>query len=142
MREPWGAGQNQQFEFRDTRRVLSGNLFINRGGLRRCDAPKEYGPHKALYNCCKRWSAMGVFARIMMGLATETPDNETISIAATYPQHGSFLGNHERVKGHRTASSLRRRRRGWTPDLAGQGRCAYEFACRNRRDWAAYLIHH
>ena len=34
----------------DDRRVLSGIIFINRNGLRWCDAPKEYGPHKTLYN--------------------------------------------------------------------------------------------
>jgi transposase len=27
----------------DDRRVLSGVIFINRNGLRWCDAPKEYG---------------------------------------------------------------------------------------------------
>ncbi|MFT6299495.1 MAG: hypothetical protein ACJAWC_002861 [Yoonia sp.] len=37
---------------------------------------------------------MGMFARIMMGLAERAPDNKTISIDATYP------------KAHRTASSL------------------------------------
>ena len=63
--------------------MLSAILFINRDGLRRCDAPKEYGLHKALYNCCKRWSAMRVFARIIMGLAIEAPDNETVLIDAT-----------------------------------------------------------
>ena len=34
----------------DDRRVLSGIIFINRNGLRWCDAPKEYGPPKTLYN--------------------------------------------------------------------------------------------
>ena len=38
---------------------------------------------------------MGVFARIMIGLAEQAPDNKTISIDATY------------LKAHRTASSLR-----------------------------------
>ena len=79
----------------DDRRVLSGIIFINRNGLRWCDAPVEYGPPKTLYNRWKRWSDMGVFARIMMGLANEAPDNKTISIDATY------------LKAHRTASSLR-----------------------------------
>ena len=55
----------------DDRRVLSGIIFINRNGLRWCDAPKEYGPPKTLYNRWKRWSGMGVFARIMTGLAAE-----------------------------------------------------------------------
>ena len=34
----------------DDRRVLSGIVFVNRNGLRWCDAPKDYGPHKTLYN--------------------------------------------------------------------------------------------
>jgi transposase len=38
----------------DDRRVLSGIIFINRNGLRWCDAPKEYVPPKALYNRWKR----------------------------------------------------------------------------------------
>jgi len=84
----------------DDRRVLSGIIFITRNGLRWCDAPKEYGPPKTLYNRWKRWSDMGVFARIMTGLAAEAPDNNTISIDATY------------LKAHRTASSLRLRKGG------------------------------
>ena len=78
----------------DDRRVLSGIIFINRNGLRWRDAPREYGPHKTLYNPWKRWSDMGVFARIMTGLAAEAPGNKTIPIDATY------------LKAHRTASSL------------------------------------
>jgi transposase len=52
----------------DDQRVLSGIIFINRNGLRWSDAPAAYGPPKTLYNRWKRWSDMGVFARIMMGL--------------------------------------------------------------------------
>ena len=84
----------------DDRRVMSGIIFVNRNGLRWRDAPSEYGPHKTLYNRWKRWSDMGVFARIMTGLAAEAPDNTTISIDATY------------LKAHRTASSLRAKRGG------------------------------
>ena len=62
----------------DNRRVLSGIIFINRNGLRWCDAPKKYGLHKTLYNRWKRWSNMGLFARIMEGLAAKAPDNKTI----------------------------------------------------------------
>ena len=79
----------------DDRRVLSGIIFINRNGLRWCDAPREYGPSKTLYNRWKRWSRMGVFARIMEGLASEAAERKTIMIDATY------------LKAHRTASSLR-----------------------------------
>lgn len=82
----------------DNRRVLNGIIFINRNGLRWCDALAKYGPPKALYNRWKRWSDMGVFARIMMGLAEQAPDNKAISIDVTY------------LKAHRTAPSLRLKR--------------------------------
>jgi transposase len=63
--------------------------------LRWCDAPTEYGPHKTLYNRWKRWGEMGVFARIMEGLATKAAERKTVMIDAAY------------LKAHRTASSLR-----------------------------------
>ncbi len=55
----------------DNRRVQCGIIFINHNELRWCDAPKEYGPHKKFYNRWKRWSNMGVFARVMVGLAAK-----------------------------------------------------------------------
>ena len=79
----------------DDRRVLSGIIFIDRNGLRWCDAPREYGPPKTLYNLWKRWGDMGVFARMMEGLGSKGTDQKTIMIDATY------------LKVHRTASSLR-----------------------------------
>ena len=109
----------------DDRRVLSGIIFINRNGLRWCDAPKEYGPHKTLYNRWKRWSDMGVFARIMEGLAAKAPDNKTISIDATY------------LKAHRTASSLGVKKGAWTSDWPHQRRYEHETARSDRHDWAA-----
>ena len=84
----------------DDRRVLSGIIFINRNGLRWSDAPKEYGPHKTLYNRWKRWSEMGVFARMMEGLAAQSDEQATVMIDATY------------LKAHRTASSLRMKKGG------------------------------
>ena len=79
----------------DDRRVLSGIIFVNRNGLRWRDAPREYGPAKTLYNRWKRWGDMGVFARIMAGLAAEAAAPKTVMIDATY------------LKAHRTATSLR-----------------------------------
>ena len=84
----------------DDLRVLSGMIFINRNGLRWCDAPREYGPPKRLYNRWKRWGDMGVFARMMEGLASEGTEQKTIMIDATY------------LKAHRTASSLRAKKGG------------------------------
>jgi transposase len=68
----------------DDRRVLSGIIFINRNGLRWCDAPAEDGPAKTLCNRWKRWRDKGVFARIMAGLAAEGAGHKTIMIDATY----------------------------------------------------------
>lgn len=51
----------------DDRRALSGIIFINRNGLRWCDAPKEYGPPKTLYDRWKRWSEMGVLPGYLKG---------------------------------------------------------------------------
>jgi transposase len=79
----------------DDRRVLSGIIFTNRNGLRWCDAPREYGPAKTLYNRWKRWGDRGVFARMMEGLASEAVVPKTVMIDATY------------LKAHRTATSLR-----------------------------------
>lgn len=41
------------------RRVLSGIVFVNKNGLRWRDAASAYGPHKTLYNRCKRWGEAG-----------------------------------------------------------------------------------
>lgn len=79
----------------DDRRVLSGIIYVNRGGLMWKDAPAAYGPPKTLYNRWKRWGRMGVFARMMTELAAEGQDTITLMIDATH------------LKAHRTASSLR-----------------------------------
>ncbi|ANT63132.1 transposase (plasmid) [Salipiger sp. CCB-MM3] len=90
----------------DDRRVLSGIIFINRNGLRWRDAPREYGPHKTLYNRWRRWSEMGVFARILVELADQGTETATVMIDATY------------LKAHRTASSLGARKGGAGARLA------------------------
>lgn len=104
----------------DDRRILSGIIFINRNGLRWCDAPKEYGPAKTLYNRWKRWGDMGVFARMMDGLASEAATPKTVMIDATY------------LKAHRTASSLGLKKGGRTSDWSNQGRHEHQTACRHR----------
>ncbi len=78
----------------DDRRVLSGIVFVNRNGMRWCDAPRAYGPHKTLYNRWKRCGEWGVFLRMMEGLAAASATSKTIMIDATY------------LKAHRTALSL------------------------------------
>jgi transposase len=105
----------------DYRRVLSGIIFINRNGLRWCDAPRAYGPAKTLYNRRKRWGDKGVFVRMMEDLASDAATPKKVMIDATYP------------KAHRTATSLRRKmgvgRSKGPPDRPHQGRHEYQTAC-------------
>ncbi|GEK97500.1 hypothetical protein GKA01_26970 [Gluconobacter kanchanaburiensis NBRC 103587] len=72
--------------------MLSGIIFVNRNGLRWRDVPREYGPHKTFW---KRWDGVGIFIRMMDGLAAGKAEPQTIMIDTTY------------LKVHRTASSLR-----------------------------------
>ncbi|KAB2695416.1 MULTISPECIES: IS5 family transposase [Hyphomicrobiales] len=78
----------------DDRRVVSGIVYVIKHGLQWKDAPKDYGPHKTLYNRFIRWSRLGVFDRIFAALAGEGPNPERIMIDATH------------LKAHRTAASL------------------------------------
>jgi len=77
----------------DDLRVISGIIHVLKRGLQWRDAPKEYGPHKTLYNRFIRWSARGVFDRIFKELSSsDVPDQ--LQIDATH------------LKAHRTAASL------------------------------------
>ena len=84
----------------DDRKVLSGIIFINRNGLRWRDAPATHGPPKTHYNRWVRWSRMGVYARMLIELAGEGAQTETVMMDATH------------LKAHRTASSLARQKGG------------------------------
>jgi transposase len=93
----------------DDRRVLSGILFVIRNGLRWRDAPREYGPHKTIYNRFIRWSRLGVFDRIFTELS-KGDVADPLMIDATH------------LKAHRTAASLLKK--GLYPavsDAAGAG---------------------
>ena len=78
----------------DDLKVISGIVFVIKNGLRWRDAPKEYGPHKTLYNRFIRWSRMGVFERIFAALAARLGPPERLIIDSTH------------LKAHRTAASL------------------------------------
>jgi transposase len=91
------------------RRVISGIIYVIRGGLQWKDAPREYGPHKTLYNRFVRWSRMGVFNRIFEELAKRNqPDR--LMIDATH------------LKAHRTAASLHKK--GLFPDVSDARKAA------------------
>lgn len=104
----------------DDRRVLCGIIFVLRNGLRWCDAPREYGPGKTLYNRWNRWCHKGIFAQILEGLSSKLSVGKTIMMDATY------------LKAHRTASSLRLKRGCWTPDRSGERWHEYQIARRHR----------
>ena len=78
----------------DDRRVVSGIIFVIRNGLRWRDAPKDYGPHKTIYNRFIRWSRLGVFDKIFATLAAQGGKPDRLMIDATH------------LKAHRTAASL------------------------------------
>lgn len=94
----------------DDRRVISGIVYVIRYGLQWKDAPKEYGPHKTLYNRFIRWSRLGVFDRIFAALAGEGPKAQRIMIDSTH------------LKAHRTAASLLKK--GQFPVVSAEQRVA------------------
>ena len=78
----------------DDRRVISGIVFVIKNGLRWRDAPRDYGPHKTIYNRSVRWSRLGVFNKIFAELARKAGKPRRLMIDATH------------LKAHRTAASL------------------------------------
>ena len=80
----------------DDRMVISGIIFVIKNGLRWRDAPREYGPHKTIYNRFIRWSRMGIFNKIFAELAGQEAKPKRLMIDATH------------LKAHRTAASLQK----------------------------------
>ena len=94
----------------DDQRVISGIIFVIRNGLCWHDAPREYGPHKTVYNRFVRWSRLGVFNKIFAELARKGSTPKRLMIDATH------------LKAHRTAASLLKK--GLFPDVSGARRAA------------------
>src|ERR1700721_4296534 len=86
------------------RRIVSAIVFVIKNGLRWRDAPREYGPHKTIYNRFIRWSRLGVFNKIFATLARKGGKPERVMIDATH------------LKAHRTAASLLKK--GLFPDVS------------------------
>jgi putative transposase len=97
------------------RRIISGIIFVIRNGLRWRDAPKEYGPHKTIYNRFIRWSRLGVFSRILAELTARRGKPEQLMIDATH------------LKAHRTAASLLKK--GMFPDVSRPAICCFLDNC-------------
>lgn len=122
----------------DDLRVLSGIIFINRNGLRWCDAPREYGPPKTLYNRWRWWGDMGVFARMMEGLAFRRRRRADRHDRRGLPESASLPGSTCRAcaRGARPRACGRKRggrRPARASDWAHEGWLQYQAACRHRR---------
>ena len=94
----------------DDRLILSGIMHVLKVGCRWVDCPREYGPHKTIYNRFVRWSRLGVFNKIFAELAGKGGKPERIMIDATH------------LKAHRTAASLLKK--GLFPDVSGAPKAA------------------
>ncbi len=66
--------------------------------------PPEYGPPKTLYNRWIRWSRMGVFARIMEGLASGGGGGKVAMIDATCLKAQGTASNLRVKKGNPTTN--------------------------------------
>jgi putative transposase len=88
---------------------------VIKNGLRWRDAPRDYGPHKTIYNRFVRWSRLGVFNKIFAELAGKSGKLERIMIDATH------------LKAHRTAASLLKK--GLFPDVSGARKAAGTPSC-------------
>ena len=92
------------------RELLSREAILEGNGLRWRDAPREYGPHKTIYNRFVRWSRLGVFNKIFAALAAKGGKPDRLMIDATH------------LKAHRTAASLLKK--GLFPDVLGAPKAA------------------
>jgi len=92
--------------------------------LRWRDAPREYGPHKTVYNRFVRWSRLGVFNKIFAELARQGW------------QAAPADDRRDPSQSHRTAASLLKK--GLFPDVSGARKALeLETACRVRWPRAA-----
>jgi transposase len=81
---------------KDDRLILSGIMHVLKVGCRWQDCPKEYGPHKTIYNRFSRWSEKGVWQRIFEAVATPFEPPEQAALDASH------------VKVHRSANGGKR----------------------------------
>jgi transposase len=78
-------------ERKDDRRILSGIMHVLKIGCRWQDCPKEYGPHKTIYNRFARWSERGIWQKIF----------ECVAAPCDPPEQAALDSSH--VKAHRCA---------------------------------------
>ena len=79
-------------ERHDDRRILSGIMHVQKVGCRWKDCPREYGPHKTIYNRFARWSARGIWQTIFAAVAASADGPGQVALDSSH------------VKIHRCAS--------------------------------------
>ena len=79
-------------ERKNDHRILSGIMYVLKVGCRWQDCPKEYGPHKTVYNRFSRWSERGVWQKIF----------ESVADPSDLPEQAALDSSH--VKVHRCAN--------------------------------------
>jgi transposase len=103
-------------ERKDDRRILSGIMHVLKIGCRWQDCPKEYGPHKTVYNRFARWSERGVWQKIFECVAAPADPPEQVALDSSHVKahrcaHGGKGGPIFRRSGSRkavkTARSMR-----------------------------------
>jgi transposase len=113
-------------ERKDDRRILSGIMHVLKIGCRWQDCPREYGPHKTIYNRFSRWSERGVWQKIFEAVAapSEPPPQaalDTSHIKVHRCANGGKGGRIIRRSGSRKAVATARSTRSSTR-TAGLGR--------------------
>jgi len=113
-------------EREDDLRVLSGIMHVLKIGCRWRDCPKEYGPHKTIYNRFSRWSERGIWQKIFESVATPSQPPEQAALDSSHVKvhrcaNGGKGGRIFRRSGSRKAAATARSTRSSTR-LAGLGR--------------------
>jgi transposase len=80
----------------DDRLILSGIMHVLKVGCRWVDCPREYGPHKTIYNRFARWSERGIWQKIF----------EAVASPSEPPKQAALDSSH--IKAHRCAGGGKR----------------------------------
>ena len=80
--EPHLPTNQQGPERHDDRRILSGIMHVLQRDYRWKDCPKEYGPHKTIYNRFPRWGERGIWLKIFEAVSANARTPERASLDA------------------------------------------------------------
>src|SRR5262245_30442805 len=109
---------------KDDRRILSGIMHVLKTGCRWVDCPKEYGPHKTIYNRFARWSR-GIwqrYSRVWLPLLMRPQAAlDSTQVKVHRGAGGGKGGPNGRRSGQRKAAATARFMR-WSTNSAAPGR--------------------